>query len=334
MSEKENGEAVTDCGKIQERLSEYLERTTSSKETAAIQEHLRSCRRCSEYLADLERTVEHVKSLEEVEPPAWLTQKVMARVKAEAEQNKGIFRKLFYPLRVKLPIEAAAGVLITIATIYIFKTVQPETKFVQAPSEETRQIILHEKGKETEKQPGLEAGGRKEAVSESEKKSVAGRDRAFVPDRSRAAISKDEKVSSGVRKPEVIGRAELSRDAAQIEDQKEKDLMQFSASPGSPAPVAKTRAGKIGEKAGLTIYVPDLSSARNRIEDIIREIGGSITRSESFEIKQVITAEIEWGKMNELKEKLKLLGEVKGEAKPTSRMRGSIRVEIAIEETP
>ena len=60
-------------------------------------------------LEDLRKTVELVKGLEEVEPPPWLAQKIMAHVKDESEKEVGIFRRLFYPLRVKIPLEAFAS---------------------------------------------------------------------------------------------------------------------------------------------------------------------------------------------------------------------------------
>ncbi len=73
--------------------------------------------------------------LKDVEPPAWLTQKVMAKIKAEVQPKKRIIQKLFYPLHIKLPLEAVVTALIAVITIYIFKTMQPEMKLAQAPSE-------------------------------------------------------------------------------------------------------------------------------------------------------------------------------------------------------
>ena len=123
-----------ECNSIKEKLCAYLEGTLSSEEKKLIKEHLNSCHQCNTTLEDLKMTGELVKSLEEVEPPAWMTQKIMARVRTEQEKKRGIFQKLFYPLHIKVPIEALATVLIAVVAVYVFRAVEPEMKRAQAPS--------------------------------------------------------------------------------------------------------------------------------------------------------------------------------------------------------
>lgn len=127
-----------ECHDIREKLSAYIEGLISSEEKLRIDEHLKACQHCSESLADLKKTLEYVRNLEEVEPPPWLSGKVMATVRSEAEQKRGILQRLFYPLHVKLPIEALAAIFIVITTVYVFKTMQPEMKLAKAPSEAVR----------------------------------------------------------------------------------------------------------------------------------------------------------------------------------------------------
>ena len=92
-----------ECDRIEEQLSAYLDDALSPAEKGLIDDHLKSCAQCRKSLADLEMTVRSLKSLEEIIPPPWLTQKVMTRVKAEAELKKNnLWQKLFYPLHVKL----------------------------------------------------------------------------------------------------------------------------------------------------------------------------------------------------------------------------------------
>ncbi len=126
-----------ECKTIQESLSAYIDGALPPKEKDLVEEHLRLCRVCSETLGDLKKTVEQVRQIEEVEPPPWLAQKVMARVRSEVPPEKGIIQKIFYPLHIKLPIGACVAVLIAVTTIYIYKTMQPEMKLAKAPPEET-----------------------------------------------------------------------------------------------------------------------------------------------------------------------------------------------------
>jgi hypothetical protein len=124
---------MMECGTILQRLSAYLEGIVSSEEKKLIEEHLLSCQPCSSVLRELKRASELVRDLQEVEPPPWMTQKVLARIRREQEGKKGIFEKLFFPLRIKIPIQATATVLIVVLAIYVFKAGEPELKKVQSP---------------------------------------------------------------------------------------------------------------------------------------------------------------------------------------------------------
>jgi len=89
-----------ECKEVREKLSAYIEGIVPAPEKPLMEEHLQTCPGCKESLADLKRTIEYVQAIPEVEPPSWLTQKVMARVRAEAETEaearKGIWEKLFH----------------------------------------------------------------------------------------------------------------------------------------------------------------------------------------------------------------------------------------------
>src|SRR4030042_4457554 len=122
------------CQDIQQKLSAYAEGIVPPEEKILIEEHLKSCPKCNGSLASLRKTIDYVHTLKDIEPPPWLTQKVMAKIKAEVQPKKRIIQKLFYPLHIKLPLEAVITALVAVITIYIFKTIQPDMKLAQAPS--------------------------------------------------------------------------------------------------------------------------------------------------------------------------------------------------------
>ena len=121
---------------IRHRLSEYIDGSVTAEEKAEIEEHLKTCTVCSDALRELKKTVEHIKTIEEVEPPAWMAQKTMARVRTEAEQKQGLFRRLYLPLHVKLPIQAVAVLFLAIAAFYIYRNVQPTARFEEMPTQQ------------------------------------------------------------------------------------------------------------------------------------------------------------------------------------------------------
>jgi len=116
------------CKEIEKRLPAYLEDLLSPEEKQDVEDHLASCLRCCETLADLKRTQTCLEDLDEVEPPPFLEQRIMARVREEAEQKQGILRKLFRPLYIKIPIQALATLLVAVVAIYIYQKGEPEMK--------------------------------------------------------------------------------------------------------------------------------------------------------------------------------------------------------------
>jgi hypothetical protein len=114
-------------------LSEYIDWTVSAAEKTEIESHLKTCEKCSNALTELKKTIEHVKSVDEIEPPAWITQKIMAKVRAEAEEKKTIFQRLFFPLAVKLPVQVVAVLFLTITAYYVYQNINPADRYAEAP---------------------------------------------------------------------------------------------------------------------------------------------------------------------------------------------------------
>ncbi len=74
---------------IRDMLSGYIDGEVTAAEKAEIEEHLRTCAECSEALVELRKTIQLVKNTEETDPPAWMTQKIVAKVRAETLAKKG-----------------------------------------------------------------------------------------------------------------------------------------------------------------------------------------------------------------------------------------------------
>jgi len=116
------------CHEVNNLLPAYLEDILSPEEKKSVESHLVSCILCSRALADLKKAENLVKGLGEVEPPPFFEQRIMARVREEAGQKKGLLRKFFYPLHIKIPIQAVATVLVTVLAFYVYQKSEPEMK--------------------------------------------------------------------------------------------------------------------------------------------------------------------------------------------------------------
>ncbi|MEK6692055.1 MAG: DUF2275 domain-containing protein [Nitrospirota bacterium] len=323
-----------ECSNIQEKLSAYIEEILSPEERTLFYGHLYSCHKCSQALSDLSKTMEYIKNLEGVEPPPWLTQKVMARIRADAVPEKGIIQRLFYPLHIKLPIEVAATIAIAITTIYIFKAIQPEMKLAKAPAEV---ITSEEKAKKDviPQSPPLakgasprsyQLGGQPSPQDPVEKLSIEG-EGGFITDQPKPA-----------KKPELFETKKAPEAPVQVMEQDKTALLTGSvakeeAKRESMPASAKSKTALPGEKEeriSFTITVKDIETAYKEIEKTVTQLGGKVIKTESFENKNIITIEIDSQKMNELSGKLKLIGEVK-EVAALYGLKGNIviRLEIA-----
>jgi hypothetical protein len=316
-----------ECNDIQEKLSAYIEGIISPEEKMLVDEHLMSCQKCNESLSDLRKTVEYIHNLEDVEPPSWLTQKIMTMVKAEIQPKKSFIQKLFYPLYIKLPIEAVAVVLIAVTALYIFKTNQPEVRLAKAPTEEvTPQIPLQEK--------------------DALQKDLKSKENVIPPPPSTSRRPLEKGAKEGFeaeqappsKKPESMGKLEEAPKApALVVKQEEirpstgavaRDELKTEAL--SSAPRAKALAERKEESISLTIHVKDIETAGKEIEKALTQLGGKIIKTESFDDKHVITAELDSKNMKDLFEKLKLIGEVKGKETDFKVLEGDITITIEI----
>ncbi len=157
-----------ECQVIRKNLSAYREGMISPEEQELIEQHLASCRSCSTALYELSRTGEVVRNLKEAEPPPWMKQRIMSRVREEAEPKKGVLQKLFYPLHIKIPLEAFATVLIAVVAVYVFKAVEPQMKDLQVPSP-GEPVIARQEAPYPAKAPAAETPAQREkALSRSE----------------------------------------------------------------------------------------------------------------------------------------------------------------------
>lgn len=298
-----------ECSDIQEKLSAYMEGIISSEEKVLIDGHLKACQKCNGSLANLRKTLEYMQNLEEVEPPPWLTGKVMASVKSEVAPKREIFQRLFYPLHIKLPIEALATIFVAVATIYVFKTIQPEMERAKAPPAEiTSRMLLQEKEKTSALDEGkpLPAKPTEEFMHAEERKISPGKSQELPKASARVAKRDEVEPPAG-----AIGKREYERKALSPE-------MKMAL-------VERKRKG-----VGLTINVKDIEVARKEIEKALMQLGGKIRKKEYFEQRNIIAAELDAKKVKDLFEKLKALGEVKEKALTFEAREGDIEIRIEI----
>lgn len=353
------------CDKVRERLQDYIEGLVTTGEGASIRLHLQSCTKCGAIHSELIKTIGLIKGLDEVEPPSWLKQKVMARVKEEASRQS-IWKRLFYPLHIKLPLEAAATVLIAVAAVYILKTTQQEMKVAEVGpevlSEQQPRMKddISQKGsatKETEKTIAPLATPKKTAPKSVPSADTKAEIRQLYDATDLPQLSPQEAPSQrsiAPPPPSPAGQIDKMDSAADRREMKALDAAKAKESMGSgvypekkvlrempaaPSVIMKDEMAA-SEKDLISIKdstihlnVTDIGKARTEIEKSLSGLGGRIVGTETIKDKTVLTAEIEPMKIKAFFEKLGTLGELKEKEPPSSTGDGKMRLKIEMLKT-
>jgi hypothetical protein len=307
---------MTKCRDIKEKLPAYFEGIVNPEDKRLIGEHLLSCEKCRVALEDLKKTQALVHNLEEVEPPPWLTQKVMSRIRKETEQKIGIFQKLFYPLHIKLPIEAFATLLIVVLALFIYRATGPEMKALQTAQVIPKDSVVkeYEKAVSSPSAPSTPTlkGGISEAARLEEKPAPARPSEQQQIEKKREIVKENESIAS---------------QGTEIKETREHKAM-------SATPQLKTVASKKPHIITITVKATNIAVAGKDVEDLLNKSNAQKIKCESLENMEVITAELASQKIKELFEKLKTIGEMKEKGTPSDLSEGNIIVRIEIVSNP
>lgn len=281
---------MTECGDIRKMIPAHVDGALSPGEERLVREHLASCPECSRVFADLKRTRELVGGLAEVEPPPWLAQKIMAHVKDEAQKEAGIFKRLFYPLRVKVPLQTVAAMLIAGLVLYVYKEIEPPFEAPRAP------VVTG--------QPAAQPSGALPAANVPSAAKTHHEAAAPAP-----APAEQEGVSARPQEENTL----LLRSVKKNEAEKE------ASSPSGPGEAQKAgtyaassgirRAAKAPTPVKVTLKVADVESAAGEVEELLRGQGARNIRRESREGQESVTGELEREKVGGLVEKLDDVGD-------------------------
>jgi len=353
-----------DCQEIQKNLSSYLEGLLSSEEKKLVEGHLPSCAQCTASLAELKKTKDLLRNLDDVEPPPWLTAKIMARVREEKEQRASFLKKLFFPFHIKVPLQALSVILVGVIVFQVYRLVEPEGKGTHTPSPPS--LGEEKKALKEERPPGA-ANSAEVLSSLSQQNTTAGK----------VAAKKDENAQPisgaqgrGVQKPGNVpvpaGKNVPLMAQSAPEDKSKKEVVGLANAPrqteasgqraygGAPEGAEKAAAllakkGTEGEPGApvpaeaikeqpahqqpmplIIVGAHDSATAKKIAEDILKQLGGKEIETTTQGTTEIMIAELPSEKIKELSEKLKSLGEIKVEPRLSDLPEGTFRVRIEI----
>jgi anti-sigma factor RsiW len=241
-----------DCHDATARFSDLCDGHLGDGELAELERHLSACHTCRQEWADFERTVETLQDLGAVEPSPGFAARVRAMIEAPPWHRR-LARRLFMPWHIKLPLEAAALVLLAAGAVVLYQRTpgmrqvveRPEVLQAPAPIEAKRQDAVPQEGPAPSTQPPPEP-------------ILSARP---SPPASRVPLARRElsDLSSALSKHE-------GRPVERLESGKATQLLATPA----PAPAVPTPFRT------MTLRTEDVGTAEKRIREWTRQVGGRL----------------------------------------------------------
>jgi len=120
------------CHDAREQLSALIDDALGAAERGAVEGHLATCAECRRELERLRDTVALLRAVEPARAPAGFLDRVLEAARPKPWPRR-LFRALLLPWPVKLPIEAAAIVLVAVGVVYVFRSTLEPARFYDAP---------------------------------------------------------------------------------------------------------------------------------------------------------------------------------------------------------
>lgn len=121
-----------ECHDIQERFSGYLDGYLSGEEGTSFVAHLNKCPTCQEEWERFRKTVALIGSLGQLRAPEGFAAKVLERV--DQRPWRRVVQKLFFPLHIKLPLEAFALLILALGGVLLYLRSPELQRAVQEPA--------------------------------------------------------------------------------------------------------------------------------------------------------------------------------------------------------
>jgi hypothetical protein len=331
---------------LRRKLSDYLDDAVSTRDRQEIEEHLNGCLRCREALAELMQVVAAIHDIPPMEPPPWLTTRIMARVREETVPRPSLLQRLFSPFLFKIPLEAAVLVCLCVTGYFLATRTAPE--MTEAP--------LLPRTLENQRQP--------------EKKVLpTGPEQSPLKDRTLPRPMVNSPAEPPTRSGEVTSPAAPSREETGTAPP--KPLIQPFRAPVSPAPSTDTikeemelparskslhsaPAPPMARKESrtesvtsardattpamapvqITISVAEPVRAGQEVEEAVRRVGATIVRSDSTPTGRTVAVRVAIDRLPDLRTRLERLGRITERPTLPSSALGEVTITIRLDASP
>lgn len=314
-----------DCREIRKLLPAAVDRQLEADDQQRLDEHVQSCAACRSELDDLRRTVVHLQHVEEVDPPPWMTEKIMAQIRAEAAQPPPNWRKrLFGAWPANLPLGAVATVMLAVFVIVIFRSIQPELTRDTAQEASKPSAPATEPALPKEAKPPVAAPETGRGPQRITREKAAPERPAMAP----PAVQEDKALPPAVPLPRAGASVPTAEQKEKVRTQEATNLDEsarhekrdavegmartepYRAKKAAPSASMRSAVPGVPLSLKMTVAVADVDTAVAQVRQAAQKTGGRVTGRESTAIRQAITVEIAPEKLDSLRAELKEIGAV------------------------
>lgn len=308
---------------IKKLLSSYCGDDLQMHERVMLEEHLKECRDCRAELADLEITIGIIRTVPEVEPPPWMTARIMAHVRELQAEKGNWLKRILLPVRIRIPLELVTLLVVCVTGYYLTRSVETELKVSSvkpepAGSVPARNLSPHEdmKGKPAGSLPAVEKG------QVPVLKSV---DRSPAPDQPPAAppvyapaphsVTGQEPGAPASAPPrpepasEAFDRVLEAAPGMRKKAAKEESTRAFERAAPAPAGRAVGSAGKYLPRLSLRLEISDRSKAAENVRAAAIRSGAAIIEEADYSAN-LVRIQVPSNRITELLENLNRVGRV------------------------
>jgi hypothetical protein len=292
---------------VREKLSGYIDGVLSQGEASAIKEHLESCPACMEEYEEMVKIIGHMNQMESLETPEFFVEKVHERLEKPSSLQRFI-KGLFFPLKVKIPLELAGVTAAALLVIYIVGVRGKQHVYELAFSQRSQPLAVlqeqkMERGAKVDEtitlskkaQPALEL--EEEKVERREKRVEA--EKAISPSKKELSVlAPQEKKKEGLDKvEEAVPRSKMVKEKGVrgLQPQEEKIEREIQIEAEAPSVAKAQRREDLNleiadkEKGEAEKDAPKMATPREEnLQDIITALGGKIIESEYNKDTQVL----------------------------------------------
>lgn len=332
--------AAVTCQDIRELFSARVDDALSADERARLDAHLATCAECAREWLHFERTVGLLRATEPARAPAGFVDRVMAA--RPRPWYRRLARVVLVPWPVKVPLEAAAIVLVAGLAVMVFQR-SPELQQAARPTAPPPggTLLLHDP---TPPRPASappaasapapaspsEPGRRGEAALAEETK--------LRPAEPAPADARKEAVVESFRQlPESRAKSATPPDAAAKKDaEPDRGGAAARQSAPAPAPLALQKSGEVQRLTAATadvqarLVVADRVAAERTVRDLVTRAGGQLVSRTDDGTATVLALALPGDRWDDVKRDLENLGALRLEGRREDRT-GLVRITLRLE---